>query len=377
MKPHNVRAVARKEVFHLLRDFRSLYLAFAFPLILILLFGYALSLDVDNIATVIQDQDHTPLSRDLCRRLDASAYFKVVDYPNQPASLSAALDKSSASLALVIPPGFAASLKTDRTAPLQVILDGSDPNFSNIARGYITSFLAGYNQVLLKDYQRRHGKAALTAPIEARVRVWFNEDLESRNFIVPGIIAVIIMIVGALLTSLVIAREYENGTFETLKSLPLSAGELLLGKAIPYFFIALADVLLAILMGQILFGIVMRASFWLMLLASCCYIAVAVGLGLLISIATRSQLIANQVAILVTFLPSLMLSNFVFPVANMPFVLQLLTFLVPARYYIEILSGLYLKNQNLTQLWPEFVILAAMAGGLVLAAVRKLKQEGL
>ena len=185
------------------------------------------------------------------------------------------------------------------------------------------------------------------------------------------------MIVGALLTSLVIAREYENGTFETLKSLPLSAGELLLGKAIPYFFIALADVLLAILMGQILFGIVMRASFWLMLLASCCYIAVAVGLGLLISIATRSQLIANQVAILVTFLPSLMLSNFVFPVANMPFVLQLLTFLVPARYYIEILSGLYLKNQNLTQLWPEFVILAAMAGGLALAAVRKLKQEGL
>lgn len=377
MKPRNVRAVARKEVFHLLRDFRSLYLAFAFPLILILLFGYALSLDVDNVATVIQDQDHTPLSRDLARQIDASAYFKVVDYPNQPASLSAALDQSRASLALVIPPGFAASLKTDRTAPLQVILDGSDPNFSNIARGYITSFLAGYNQSLLKDYLRRHGKAALNAPIEARVRVWFNEDLESRNFIVPGIIAVIIMIVGALLTSLVIAREYENGTFETLKSLPLSAGELLLGKAIPYFFIALADVLLSILMGQILFGIVMQASFGLMLLASCCYIAVAVGLGLLISIATRSQLIANQVAILATFLPSLLLSNFVFPVANMPKILQALTYLVPARYYIEILSGLYLKNLSLSQLWPQFGVLAAMAGGLALAAVRKLKQEGL
>ncbi len=326
MKIRNVRAVARKEVLHLLRDFRSLYLAFAFPLLLILLFGYALSLDVDQIATVVQDQDRTPLSRDLSRSLAASSYFQLVDSSADPRDVTMALDEGRASLAVVIPPGFAARLAADQTAVLQIILDGSDPNFSNIARGYVTSFVAGWNRQLLDDFRRRHGQAGLKPPIEARVRIWFNEDLESRNFIVPGIIAVIIMIVGALLTSLVIAREYENGTFETLKSLPLSAGELLAGKALPYFFISLADVLLAILMGQILFGIVMRSSFWLMLLASSCYIGVALGLGLLISIATRSQLIANQV---------------------------------------------------LNRLWPEILMLAVLSVALFAAALRLLRKEGL
>ena len=193
----------------------------------------------------------------------------------------------------------------------------------------------------------------------------------------PGIIALIIMIVGALLTSLVIAREYENGTMETIRSLPVKADEFLLGKALPYFFIALVDVLAAILMGQLLFGVVIKSSFWLMIVASSIYIGVALCLGLLISTVTQSQLVANQMAILLTYLPSFLLSNFVFPKENMPLILKLLTYIVPATYYIDILNGLYLRNLNLSYLWPSFLVLFLML--LFLSAVNMLllKKEGL
>jgi ABC-2 type transport system permease protein len=213
--------------------------------------------------------------------------------------------------------------------------------------------------------------------VDGRVRVWFNEDMESRNFILPGIIAIIIMIAGAMLTSLVIAREYESGTMETIRSLPVTAGELLLGKAIPYFFIGLVDVLIAMLLGQVLFGVVMKGNFWLMILATSLYLVCALFLGLLISSATKSQLVANQAAVMLTYLPSLLLSNFVFPIVNMPAVLQWLTYLVPARYYIDVLVGVYLRDTGLHYLAPDLAVLGGM--GLVLAAANFLilKKEGL
>jgi ABC-2 type transport system permease protein len=287
------------------------------------------------------------------------------------------LDHSRATLAVIIPPKWTEQIRADREAPIQVLLDGSDPNFSSITRGYITAFIDRYNQKMLVDFLNRQGMEKIKAPVEGRIRVWFNEDLESRNFIIPGIVAIIIMIVGAMMTSLVIAREYENGTMETILSLPITGNEFLIGKAIPYFFIALTDVLIAVLMGQILFGVVMKAGFWLMILASSLYIFVALTLGLLISIVTKSQLVANQLAVLITYLPSLLLSNFVFPVVNMPKALQLLTSIVPATYYIDILNGIYLKNLTLTQMWPSYLVLTGMF--LLLATLNfiALKREGL
>ncbi len=377
MNPVRVQAIIRKEFYHLIRDYRSLYLAFAIPLLLILLFGYALSLDVDNVETVVVDQDRTDLSRDFIRRLDASPYFHVKAHLADTRIVGDWLDRDRATVAIVIPPDWTENLRSDREAPLQILLDGSDPNFANIARGYINAFVEQYNGKLLADFLSRQGFEPIRPPLEGRVRVWFNEDLESRNFIIPGIIAVIIMIVGAILTSLVIAREYENGTMETLKSLPVTGMELLVGKAVPYFFIGLTDVLISVFMGQVLFGIVMKAGFWVMILASSLYLGVALALGLLISTVTKSQLVANQGAILITYLPSLLLSDFVFPIANMPLVLQLLTYIVPAKYYIEILSGIYLKNLGLMQMWTNFVVLGVMF--LVLAGINGilLKKEGL
>ena len=241
----------------------------------------------------------------------------------------------------------------------------------------MTAFVEDYNRHSLFDFLNRKGMKEIKAPIEGRIRVWFNEDLESSNFIVPGIIAIIIMIVGALLTSLVIAREYENGTMETIRSLPVKAGEFLMGKAIPYFFIALTDVLVAIFMGQVLFGVVMKSSFWLMILASTIYLAVALSLGLLISVGTKSQLVANQMAILITYMPSLLLSDFVFPVENMPRLLQLFTYLVPATYYIDILNGLYLRNLGLSSLWPSYLVLTFMFVLLAVMNFALLKREGM
>ncbi len=377
MKLVNIQAIVRKEFFHLIRDFRSLYLAFILPLFLILLFGYALSLDVNNIRTVVVDYDNTALSRDFLNRLDASPYFEVFAGLPNTAEMNRYLDNGWTTMAVVIPPKWTADLQADRDAPLQVIFDGSDPNFAGISRGYMIGFVDNYNRARLSEYLERQGLGRRNAAIDARVRVWFNEDLDSRNFVVPGIIAVIIMIVGAMLTSLVIAREYENGTMETIRSLPVRAGELLVGKAVPYFVITMTDVLVAILMGQALFGIVMKSSFWLMILATSIYVLVALSLGLLISVLTKSQLVANQIAILITYLPSLLLSDFVFPSENMPAALQAVTKIIPATYYINILNGIYLRGVGLDYLWRDFLVLAAMFSILAALNISRLKKEGM
>ncbi len=373
----NIKAVSRKEFYHLIRDFRSMYLAFIIPLLLILMFGYALSLDVDNVRTVVVDHDRTELSRDFIRKLNASSYFDVIHHLTDTVAAIRYLDQGSTTMAIIIPPRWTEDIKADREAQMQVLLDGSDPNFAGLSRGYITAFVEAYNRDRLIDFLNRTGRERIKPPVDGRIRVWFNEDLESQNFIVPGIIAIIIMIVGAMLTSLVIAREYENGTMETIRSLPIRGGEFLIGKAIPYFLIALTDVLVAVFMGQVLFGVVMKSSFWLMVLASTLYISVALSLGLLISIVTKSQLVANQMAILITFLPSLLLSNFVFPVENMPKIFQMLTYIVPATYFIDILNGLYLRSLGLDHLWPSYLVLIGMLMVLSNIGFAMLKKEGM
>jgi len=372
-----LKAIIRKEFYHLIRDYRSLYLAFAIPLILIILFGYALSLDVNNVETIYVDYDKSELSRDFIRKLDASSYFRVSESLPRTKEAVNYIDHDWAKLAIIIPPDFMKNIRADRETQVQVIIEGSDPTFGNIIRGYITSFIEQYNQKLLISFLNRQGQEQINPPVDGRFRIWFNEDLESRNFIIPGIIAVIIMIVGAILTSLIIAREYENGTMETLKSMPVKAGELLLGKALPYFFIGLTNVLIAILMGQVLFGIVMKGNFWLMIVSASLYLCVALSLGLWISNVTKSQMMANQIAILTTYLPSLLLSNFVFPVINMPKFLQIITLAVPARYFIDILSGIYLRNLGIAYLWPSMLVLFLMFVLLTFFNFRLLKKEGL
>ena len=373
----NIKAIARKEYYHLIRDFRSLYLAFFIPLILILMFGYALSLDVEDIKTVVVDHDRTYLSRDLIDRLNASTYFDVIAYLPDSASASEYLDKAITNLVVSIPPGWTSDIRADRESAIQIMLDGTDTNFAEISSGYISAFIEDYNSELMVEFINRKGMEKRKMPVDSRVRVWFNEDMESRNFIVPGIIALIIMIVGVILASLVIAREYENGTMETILSLPISAEEFFIGKALPYFFIGIVDTLVAVLMGQVLFGVIMKGNFWLLILATVIYLWAALGLGLLLSVTVKSQLIANQMAILLSYLPSLLLSDFVFPVDNMPIILKMISYLVPARYFIDILNGLYLRNLGLAYLFFDYLILAIMGLVLTNLTFREFRREGL
>jgi ABC-2 type transport system permease protein len=374
LKLSKILAIARKEFYHLIRDYRSLLLAFFIPFVLIFLFGYALSLDVENIDVVVVDHDKTELSRDLINKLDASSYFNVSCHLPDSMTVTEYLDHGWTTMALIIPPGWTEDINAGRRTMVQVLLDGSDPNNAGLTRGYIINFIAGYNQQRLLDFLSHKGIEQIKQPIKGQIRVWFNEDLESRNFILPGIIAITIMIVGVVLTSLVIAREYENGTMETLLMLPILAEEFLIGKIIPYFFIGLIDVLVAVFMGQALFGVIIKSSFWLMLLASCIYLLVALNLGLLISVLTKSQLVANHMAILTSYLPSLLLSNFVFPVINMPKIFQVVTYIVPATYFIDILNGLYLRNLSFKDLWPSYFILVIMFLVLSVMNLVKLKK---
>ena len=354
-----------------------MYLAFFIPLLLILMFGYALSLDVENVKTVIVDQDKTALSRDLITKLDASRYFNIIAHLPDSAAAGKYLDEGATVLAVIIPPRWTSDIRADREAAIQIIFDGTDTNTAGIAEGYISAFIENYNSKLLADFINRKGMQKIKPPVDARIRIWFNEEMESRNFIVPGIIALIIMIVGVILTSLVIAREYENGTMETIRSLPITGGEFFTGKALPYFFIGITDTLVAILMGQVLFGVVEKGSFLLMILATLIYLWAALGLGLLLSVTLKSQLVANQMAILVSYLPSLMLSDFVFPLHNMPVALRMISYFVPARYFIDILNGLYLRDLGLSYLWPDYLVLLAMSLILTGLTFKKLKREGL
>ena len=325
---------------------------------------------------MVVDYDKTDLSRDFIRHVDASPYFQVTPL-DDTRDATEYLDHGRAMLALIIPPGWTKNLRADRDAPLQVLIDGSDPNFGSTTAGYITGLVEQYNRRLLSAFLNRRGMDQIQPPVEARIRVWFNEDLESTNFIIPGIIAVIIMIVGAMLTSLVIAREYETGTMETIRSIPVGAGEFFIGKALPYFFIGMTDVMVAVLMGQVLFGVIVKSNFWLLVLAAAIYLAVALSLGLMISVLTKSLLIANVAAVLTTFLPSMLLSDFVFPVSNMPEVLRLITYIVPARHFINILNGLYLRNLGFAYLWQSYLILTVMFLILATVTFRLLKREGL
>jgi len=354
-----------------------MYLAFVIPLLLILMFGYALSLDVEHVKTVVVDQDKTELTRDLVGKLSASRYFNVVAYPADSASAQDYLDKGDAILAVIIPPRLTSEIRADREAAVQILFDGTDTNTAGIAVGYISAFIEKYNSGIMTGFISRKGMQKINPPVDARIRIWFNEEMQSRNFIVPGIIALIIMIVGVILTSLVIAREYENGTMETIRSLPITGGEFFTGKALPYFFIGITDTLVAILMGQVLFGVVIKSNFLFMILATIIYLWTALGLGLLLSVTLKSQLVANQMAILVSYLPSLMLSDFVFPIHNMPVALRIISYLVPARYFIDILNGLYLRDLGLSYLWPDYLILLVMSLVLTAMTFRKLRKEGL
>jgi len=354
-------AIARKEFIQIRRDPRSLLMAIAIPMLLLSAFGFALTLDVDKVPLVVWDRSGSDASREFISRFSGSRYFSykqaISDYP----SLERAIDTREALAALVIPYDFAQRVKSGRSVSVQFIADASDSNTATLATSYATAVATGYSQSISIDYALRTLGRKLTPPLDVRTRVWFNPELSSRNYIIPGLIAVIMTIIAALLTSLTVAREWERGTMEQLIATPIKGPELIIGKMVPYFVIGLFDVTVAVVMGKYVFGVPLRGSVPLLFVMASVFLVGSLGVGMLMSVVTKSQLVASQMAMVLTFLPVFLLSGFSFPIANMPTVLQYLTYVVPARYFVSLLKGIYLKGVGLDVLASEAVLLLVFA----------------
>jgi ABC-2 type transport system permease protein len=360
-------AIARKEFIQLYRDPNSLAIIFAMPLLLLLLFGYAVTLDIKQVRVAVYDQERSEKSRDFVHRFAQSSYFRMAAEVPDYKTLTRLIDLREAQVGLVIPNDFSRSLDSGRSTAVQVLLDGSDANTANIILGYTRAVVQGYSQSVLLDYLGRQGITDRRMPVELRPRVWFNEELESKNYIVPGLIALIMAVIGALLTSLTIAREWERGTMEQLVATPVHKLELIIGKLLPYYLLAILDVAVAMGIGVWVFQVPFRGDLPVFFFLSSLFLFVVLGQGFLISVIAKNQMLANQMALISTFLPAFLLSGFMFSIANMPAVLRVITLLVPARHFVTILHGLFLKGIGLGVLWPEMtalVLFVAVIGTL-------------
>jgi ABC-2 type transport system permease protein len=374
MSYRRTKAIFIKELHHITRDSRSLALALLMPVMMLLLYGYALSLDVDHIQTLIYDQDGTEASRDLMRQFQGSRYFDVAGFVDNYAAIQRGIDTNQILVGVVIPRDFSRDLRSGRNATVQILVDGSDSNTAAIAMGYAESIVRNYSGDAGVDLQNRRGRH-LPPPVDARMRVWYNSSLESKNYVVPGLIAVILMIIAGQLTSLTIAREWEMGTMEQILSTPLRATEMVMGKMLAYFVVGITDSAIALVVGVTIFNVPFRGSILVLAVSTCAFLCGALFWGIFISAGCRSQVQAYQLGLLSSFLPGFLLSGFVFAIDTMPKVIQAFSVIVPARYFVTIIKGVFLKGIGFSILWNELLYLLLFASIVFWRAVRKMNQK--
>ncbi|MGA9062386.1 MAG: ABC transporter permease [Terracidiphilus sp.] len=362
--------MARKEVVQILRDPRSLMIIIVMPAILVVLFGYGVSLDLKGLPVTVYDQDGTQQSQDLLKRFQASAYFHVTREVNSYPELTRALDDGSAKMGIVIPWDFSEKLGEGGPIQIQALVDATDDNTANVLIGYTQGVVQEYASEVQSDFLRQRGMDVQPAPISVETRTWYNEDLESSAFIIPGVLALVMSVIGAFLTSLTIAREWERGTMEQLISTPVSAAEIMLGKLAPYFVLGMADTVMCALIAIYWFRVPFRGSFLTLLASSALFMVVVLSLGFFISVLAKGQFAASQIALLTTFLPAFLLSGFLFSIDQMPTVLQWITTIIPARYYVSVLKRIFLKGTPTALLYADLVPLALFATVLGVLATR-------
>ncbi len=355
-----VSAVARKELLQILHDPRALVVAILMPPLMIILYGYGVNLDVRNVPLAVYDADHSPLSRAVVTSFEAGGYFRVRRVLESPAEADGLLEEARVRSVLWIPASFEADLRAGRTPTVQLITDGSDSNTAILTLGYASGIVRTFAGRYLAE-RLALSSPSLLAPIDLRIRYWYNPELRSTNFVLPGLIVIVLMMLSALLTSVTIVREREQGTLARLRLSPLGGTELVVGKMVPYVGIAFAAVMLAVLVGQIVFRVPIRGSPALLLALTGLFLFSALGTGLLISAVTRSQQIAIFAAFLLTFLPAVLLTGFVFPVERMPLILRVISELLPARHYMIVVRGIYLLGIGLDRLWEPVLILVGFA----------------
>jgi ABC-2 type transport system permease protein len=363
-------AVAKKEIVQILRDSRSLIIVLIMPVILVLLFGYGVNLDLKHLPIYVYDRDGSQQSQDLLKRFQASDYFEIVHVANKYSELSRALDDGHAKMGIVIPWDFSQRLSDGRPTQVQAIVDATDDNTANVLMGYAQAVVQGYSSDVQLDWLRSRGQLAGATPVSVETRTWYNEDLESSAFIIPGVLALVMSVIGAFLTSLTIAREWERGTMEQLVSTPVTPFEIMLGKLVPYFAIGMLDVVVCALIALYWFHVPFRGSFLTLLFSSAMFMIVVLSMGFFISVIAKNQLAASQIALLTTFLPAFLLSGFLYAIEQMPLVLQWITRILPARYYVSVLKKIFLKGTPTALLYADLVPLAIFTLVLTLLATR-------
>jgi len=365
----------KKETLHILRDPRSLYLALGLPIVLLILFGYAITFDVKNVPLAAVDLDNSPLSRAFLSRMQASPYFDLEYRLDSTSGSEILLDRGDVRFIVVIPAGFSREMTTGKDTALQLLVDGSDNNSAQIAMGYMSGFVQGFSsQIVLESIQALGAGIPLRLPpFEVESRVWYNPELRSTNYIVPGLIAVLMMVIAAMLTSLTIAREWEVGTMEQLIAAPIRPVEVILGKLLPYYFLGLLQTFLVILIGRILFDVPFRGNLFFLFLVCSLFLICGLGIGLYLSTSTKSQQLSFMLSIILTLLPAFLLSGFIFPVSGMPRLIQIVSHLVPAKYFLTALRGIFLKGNGLAAHSKEVGALFIFASFIVAACARKFK----
>ncbi len=363
-------SVGRKEVRQILRDRRSLMVLLFVPAFFLLVYGYALNWDIRHVHFAVEDRDHTAASRSLISAFVNSGYFDLVADVRSDDDITDLMNRGAARAVIIIPSGLARDLAAGRDVPVQVLLDGDNANTATTVMGYALTILQSESAKY-----RLVGGAASGPVVSVLPRVWYNPQLRSALFLVPGLIAYIVMITSVVSTSLSIVREKERGTMEQVRMAPLNAASFILGKTLPYYAISLVSALTILLVAMVLFGVPMRGS-WIVLLGTISlYLIGALGLGLLISSLAETQQVAFQLAVLASFLPTLMLSGFIFPIASMPTFLQGVTYIVPARYFLIALRGIVLKGTGLSVIWPQLVSLAVYSTVVLLLASLRLRRQ--
>jgi ABC-2 type transport system permease protein len=375
MKIYRIRAVAWKEILQIRRDLRSVLIVVTMPIILMLAFGYGVSFDIKHVPTYVFDRENSQQSRDLIQHFRSSEYFDVRRQVDNYRDIVRAIDSGECQLAIVIPTQFSKRMAAGGPVSVQAIVDGTDGNSANVGINYAEAVVLGYSQRIQLDWMLQKGQHATDAPLTVEARTWFNEDLESMANIVPGVVAIVMAVVGTFLTSLTIAREWERGTMEQLISTPVSPMELMIGKLSPYLAIGLGDTAICAAMGVWWFGVPFRGSVAVLFLSSTLFLMVVLSLGYFLSVTLKSQLAASQASMIVTFLPAFLLSGFIFPIDQMPGVIQVVTHIIPARYYMSIIRAVFLKGTPLVLIWEDMLALLILATVLVLVATQSFQKR--
>ena len=362
--------MARKEVVQIIRDPHSLMIVIAMPVILVLLFGYGVNLDLKGLPVYVYDRDGSQQSQDLLKHFQSSSYFNVVRVVSDYRELTKAIDSGDARMGIVIPWNFSERLRSGGPVQVQALIDATDDNTANVLTGYVQGVVQAYSSQVQLDWLRRRGIAMQPTAISVETRTWYNEDLESSAFIIPGVLALVMSVIGAFLTSLTIAREWERGTMEQLISTPVSAVEIMFGKLAPYFVLGMIDTIFAALVAIYWFKVPFRGSFITLLGSSAMFLVVVLSIGFFISVLAKGQFVASQIALVITFLPAFLLSGFLFAIEQMPKPLQVITHVIPARYYVTVLKKIFLKGSPFDMLYADLAPLAVFAVVLAVLATR-------